>query len=164
MVGGSYGGGIQMVTGAIDCRVDAIVPVIAWHSLGTSLYKDDTFKAGWATLLSRGQRHGVGRPARHLGHAAGNATGVLSADDKAWFLDRGPAELVGDITAPTLVVGGTVDTLFTLDEDITNYRILRDNDVPVAMSGSAAATASASPIPAMPTGCRRRSSRGSTGT
>lgn len=26
MVGGSYGGGIQLVTAAIDCRVDAIVP------------------------------------------------------------------------------------------------------------------------------------------
>ena len=31
--GGSYGGGIQLVTAAIDCRVDAIVPIIAWHSL-----------------------------------------------------------------------------------------------------------------------------------
>ena len=27
MVGGSYGGGIQIVTAAIDCRVDAIVPI-----------------------------------------------------------------------------------------------------------------------------------------
>ena len=27
MVGGSYGGGIQLVTAAIDCRVDAIVPI-----------------------------------------------------------------------------------------------------------------------------------------
>ena len=39
MVGASYGGGIQLVTAAIDCRVDAIVPQIAWHSLGTSLFQ-----------------------------------------------------------------------------------------------------------------------------
>ncbi|MDT5014881.1 MAG: type transport system ATP-binding protein, partial [Mycobacterium sp.] len=37
MVGASYGGGIQLVTAAIDCRVDAIAPMIAWHSLTTSL-------------------------------------------------------------------------------------------------------------------------------
>src|SRR5690349_21280446 len=51
MSGASYGGGIQLVTAAIDKRVDAIVPDIAWHSLTTSLYKDDTFKGGWGTLL-----------------------------------------------------------------------------------------------------------------
>ena len=51
MVGGSYGGGIQIVTAAIDCRVDAIVPIIAWHSLTTSLAKADTPKNGWASIL-----------------------------------------------------------------------------------------------------------------
>jgi ABC-2 type transport system ATP-binding protein len=30
--GASYGGGIQLVAAAIDPRVDAIVPTIAWHS------------------------------------------------------------------------------------------------------------------------------------
>ena len=39
MVGGSYGGGIQLTVAGIDCRVDALVPNIAWHSLETSLYK-----------------------------------------------------------------------------------------------------------------------------
>ena len=33
MAGGSYGGGIQLVTAARDKRVDAIAPTIAWHSL-----------------------------------------------------------------------------------------------------------------------------------
>ena len=35
MVGASYGGGIQLVTAAIDHRVDAIVPTIAWHTLNS---------------------------------------------------------------------------------------------------------------------------------
>ena len=133
MVGGSYGGGIQLVTAAIDCRVDALVPVIAWHSLGTSLYKDRTFKAGWATILSGVSATATVDPHVTSANASASATGVLSAEDEAWFIDRGPAELVADITAPTLFVGGTVDTLFTLDENITNYRILRENDVPTAM-------------------------------
>ena len=38
MVGGSYGGGIQWVTAARDPRVDAIVPVISWNTLNSSLY------------------------------------------------------------------------------------------------------------------------------
>ena len=52
MVGVSYGGGIQLVTAAIDHRVDAIVPTIAWHSLNTALYKNEAFKSSWATLLT----------------------------------------------------------------------------------------------------------------
>ena len=133
MVGGSYGGGIQLVTAAIDCRVDAFVPVVAWHSLGTSLYKDETFKQGWASILNGVSATASLDPHITSAAASGVATGTLSEEDRQWFLDRGPAELVEDITAPTLLVGGTVDTLFTLDENITNFGILRDSGVPTAM-------------------------------
>ena len=51
MSGASYGGGIQLVTAAIDSRPDAIAPVIAWHSLVTSLYKARPPKAGWGSAL-----------------------------------------------------------------------------------------------------------------
>ena len=37
------------------------------------------------------------------------------------------------IRVPTLLVQGTADTLFTLDEAMTNYRILRGNGVPAKM-------------------------------
>ncbi|MBS1837398.1 MAG: alpha/beta hydrolase [Actinobacteria bacterium] len=133
MVGGSYGGGIQFVTAAIDCRIDAIVPIIAWHSLVTSLYKDQTVKEGWATILASVAMSASLDP--HITSADDRAVadGVLSADDVAWFAARGPGDLVKRITAPTMVVGGTVDTLFTLDEDVGNYRILRDAGVPVSM-------------------------------
>ncbi len=46
---------------------------------------------------------------------------------------RGPGALVAKITAPTLLIQGTVDTLFTLDEAVTNYGILRKHGVPTAM-------------------------------
>ena len=132
MVGFSYGGGIQLVTAAIDCRVDAIVPGIAWHSLETSLFKSRTVKAGWASILSN---TGGGRVDPHVTSASesGIETGLLSQDDEDWFRSRGPADLVDDITVPTLFVQGTVDTLFTLDEAITNYRSLRERNVPTAM-------------------------------
>ncbi len=48
-----------------------------------------------------------------------DTTGVISDADRQWFLDRGPGDLVGKITAPTLIEQGTIDTLFTLDEAVT---------------------------------------------
>jgi ABC-2 type transport system ATP-binding protein len=63
----------------------------------------------------------------------GASTGKLSAEDRAWFDSRGPASLVDAIRVPTLLVQGTADTLFTLDEATTNYRILRGNGVPAKM-------------------------------
>ena len=133
MVGGSYGGGIQLVTAATDCRVDAIVPTIAWHSLGTSLNKAETVKQGWSTILYSAAAGRNIDPHIKSAYESGTATGTISATDRAWFLSRGPAALVGRITAPTLFVQGTVDTLFTLDEAVTNYRILRRAGVPTAL-------------------------------
>ncbi|MFI0235470.1 CocE/NonD family hydrolase [Streptomyces sp. NPDC016845] len=37
MIGGSYGGAIQMATAAVDHRVDALVPMITWNDLAYSL-------------------------------------------------------------------------------------------------------------------------------
>jgi len=134
MVGASYGGGIQLVTAAIDKRVDAIVPSIAWHSLTTALYKQDTVKLGWASLLGL-LGSALGRLDSHITSAIaeGTATGRLSAGNEAWFTDRGPAALVDRIKIPTLLIQGTVDDLFTLDEATTNYRILRGNGVPTKL-------------------------------
>jgi ABC-2 type transport system ATP-binding protein len=133
MVGGSYGGGIQLVTAAIDCRVDAIVPTIAWHSLGTSLDKSATVKLGWSDFLYKAAANRKLDPHIRSAYQAGQATGVISPADRAWFLSRGPGALVAKITAPTLFIQGTVDTLFTLDEAVTNYGILRRHGVPTAM-------------------------------
>jgi ABC-2 type transport system ATP-binding protein len=150
MTGGSYGGGIQLSTAGIDRRIDAIVPVVGWHSLESSLYKDRSYKEGWNTLLysiglGRALNDGLaGGPAGvqtggldpHITSAYNSAssTGVLSAEDERWFRGRGPGDAtIRRITAPTLVVGGTVDTLFPLDEDVKIYRLLKDRGVPVKM-------------------------------
>lgn len=133
MVGGSYGGDIQIVLAIQDCRVDAIVPTIAWHSLATSLYKAETVKSGWGDQLYSFARNFNLDPHITSAYESGRATGTISAEDAAWFASRGPGDAVSRITIPTLIIEGTVDTLFTLDEAVTNYELLKAKGVPAAM-------------------------------
>lgn len=136
MAGGSYGGGIQLNTAAIDKRVDAIVPEIAWHSLITSLDKNNTVKTGWSGLLylaGMAGSHGRLNPLISQANADGMTGRPLTARERAFFASRGPGSLIGDIHVPTLIIQGTVDTLFTLQEGVTNYEILKRDRVPVKM-------------------------------
>jgi ABC-2 type transport system ATP-binding protein len=133
MVGASYGGGIQLTVASIDCRVDAIVPQLAWHSLGTSLYKAQTAKTGWGNLLYTVSASHTVDPHITSAHADSDASGVFDPADIAWFLSRGPGNAVANITAPTLFEQGTIDTLFSLDEAVTNYEIMKSKGVPTAM-------------------------------
>src|SRR3954451_18078561 len=57
MTGVSYAGGVQLNTAWRDKRIDAIAPIIAWHSLLTSLYKEEAVKGGWSSVL-----YGAGVP------------------------------------------------------------------------------------------------------
>jgi ABC-2 type transport system ATP-binding protein len=131
MVGFSYGGGIQLAVATIDCRVDALVPGIAWHSLGTSLYKGDIVKSGWVGILMQT----ADRVDPHVTSAndSGLRDGRISQADQDWFLARGPGRNIAKVTTPTLFVQGTVDTLFTLDEAVTNQASLVERGVPTAM-------------------------------
>ncbi len=145
MSGASYGGGIQLVTAALDSRLDAIAPDIAWHSLVTSLYKAQSPKSGWGSALFALGVEGStipGIPAGQTGnldphitsaYTSGLAYGQYSDEDLQWFASRGPGALVDRIRIPTLLIQGTADTLFTLDEATTNYKILRANKVPTKM-------------------------------
>jgi ABC-2 type transport system ATP-binding protein len=133
MVGGSYGGGIQWVTAAQDCRIDAIVPIISWNSLVTSLDKTGINKAGWSNLLIAGAAGDHLDPTIRAADAYALRTSAPNPTYVSWFAARGPDFLLKDIHIPTLVVQGTVDTLFTLDEGIANYQAVRANGVPVSM-------------------------------
>jgi ABC-2 type transport system ATP-binding protein len=118
----------------MDCRVDAIVPGLAWHSLETSLYRAEIVKLGWGEFLADiGSTQGTLDPHIPSAIESAQATGQLGEDDEAWFRERGPSDAVAAITAPTLFVQGTVDTLFTPAEALTNHRTLRDAGVPTAM-------------------------------
>ncbi len=133
MVGGSYGGGIQLILAAIDCRVDVITPTIAWHSLQTSLYKAGISKTGWSRALNSLVSPDDVDPHVVRAYLSGQETGTIGLADQRWFARRGPGRLVDRIRVPTLLLQGTVDTLFTPNEAIVNYRIIRGNGVPVKM-------------------------------
>ncbi len=152
MSGVSYGGGIQLITAALDPRVDAITPTIAWNSLVSSLYKSQTPKGGWGSALFgagassaayQGLTGGYGpagpQPPRmqdpHTASAfqSGLATGKFSQQDVDYFAARGPDYLLSRIHVPTFLIEGTADTLFTLHEAIRNYAALKSNAVPLKM-------------------------------
>jgi ABC-2 type transport system ATP-binding protein len=147
MNGVSYGGGIQLITAAIDKRVDVITPTISWNNLLTALYKEQDVKTGWGSiLLGAGGTAVTGGATNPMGPETGNvdpqiiqagtegvATGHFSQKSVDFFASRGLPRLVDRIRVPTLLIQGTADTLFTLDEARRNHAILRANGVPVRM-------------------------------
>lgn len=130
MVGVSYGGAIQLVTAARDKRVDAIVPAITYNRLDTSLYKNEAFKSSWATPLTALLTVLGGRINPRILPATlyGDLTGQLTPSDLALFVQRNPA--IANITVPTLLIHGTVDTIFSLAEADATAQTLLTNGVP----------------------------------
>ncbi|MGV0814386.1 CocE/NonD family hydrolase [Mycolicibacterium boenickei] len=135
MVGVSYGGGIQWVTAGTDNRVDAIVPTIAWNSLNSSLYPNEAFKTSYAALLllSLVTSGATINNQLYTGIFTGALLGILTPEQQAVLASSGPTALVNKITAPTLVIQGTVDVLFPLQQAMDNAQILDANGVPVKM-------------------------------
>jgi len=148
MSGGSYGGGIQLVTAGIDDRVDVITPTISWNSLRTSLFRSEAIKLGWGAALigvgiptsvalgvfsPAGIQTGNQSPEFYSTVAEGSASGSVSESNKQWFGAHGPDFLLRNIDIPTLLIQGEPDTLFTLDEADANYRALKANGIPLKM-------------------------------
>ncbi len=134
MVGESYGGGIQFSAAEQDCRIDAIAPTIAWNSLRTSLDKNQTPKAGWSNILSGVARSASLDPEITAADKEMNATGVIDTKATTYFGGRGPAQYLSRVKIPTLILQGTVDDLFTLDEGIANYQALKKQGTTVSMA------------------------------
>lgn len=137
MTGGSYAGGIQLMSAAIDSRIDAIAPEIAWNDLPRSIFPNGVPKFGWDTLL-----YGAGQTALFNGLDNGETGNynpmihqsyaqVAATNDPAPFNDfydeRSPNLYIDSITAPTLIIQGTIDTLFTITEGVNNFNQIRDN-------------------------------------
>ncbi len=137
MVGGSYGGGIQLTSAATDPRIDAIVPGISWNSLNNSLYPNGAFKTSYASLLLLSLVLSKARINNqiYLGIITGDLLGVLSQTAQAVLSSSGPTSLLNQLKAPTLLIQGTVDVLFTLQQAIDNAETIIANpfDTPVKM-------------------------------
>lgn len=118
MVGASYGGGIQLATAAIDHRIDAIVPTIAWNSLVDVLFPSGAVNSSWGTLLptvlvlTSAREHPRILPVAIMGVLFG----IAQQSDIDLVTDLGYQDQIKDITAPTLLIQGTVDTLFPLSQ------------------------------------------------
>lgn len=135
MVGPSYGGGIQWVAAGTDNRIDAIVPTISWNSLNSSLYPNEAFKTSYAALLLLSLVTSGANINSQLysGIFTGGLLGILTPEQQALLAGSGPTALVNKVTAPTLVIQGTVDVLFPLQQAMDNAQILDANGVPVKM-------------------------------
>jgi ABC-2 type transport system ATP-binding protein len=135
MVGGSYGGGIQWVTAARDPRVDAIVPVISWNTLNSSLYPTQAFKTAWSVLLLAALVEVGARinPELYSSVLTGSLLGVLTPSAQDLLTRSGPGALVSNITVPTFLIQGTADGLFPLQQSIDNARLLERAGVTTKM-------------------------------
>jgi ABC-2 type transport system ATP-binding protein len=137
MIGGSYGGGIQLTTASTDPRVDAIVPGIAWNSLDSAIYPDDTFKTGWGLSLLQVARTGARiNPEFYRGLLTGVLFGFVPETAQAFFASSGPTSLLNQLKAPTLLIQGIIDMLNPLNEAVANAETITANpwDTPVKMA------------------------------
>jgi len=146
--GGSNAAGIQFNTAAFDRRLEAIVPEISWGKLTRDLVPNRVYKQGWGELLynvglTGATQDGLDSPAGpqtgeyaeeiHDGHNEITATGTYSAETKEWFRHKSTTIRSGRITTPTLIIQGSVDTLFPLEDAFRNYRNLENAGTPVKL-------------------------------
>ncbi|WP_434098887.1 alpha/beta fold hydrolase [Streptomyces xantholiticus] len=154
MIGGSYGGAVQLATAAVDHRVDALVPLITWNDLNHSLDPNNAtgttvpgaFKWQWTNgffLIGEGQpliNPGID-PSRFGSPTCLHFVAQACATQRLLNSGRYPADRVDEmqrfarsvspvsylpqVEAPTLLVQGQADSLFTLNEAQASYETLK---------------------------------------
>jgi ABC-2 type transport system ATP-binding protein len=136
MVGGSYGGAIQLVTAATDSRVDALAPQIAWNNLESVLSPyDGAVRTSYALLLLlnfivTGART---NPALAPGILIGALTSQIPGFAQSLVNNAGPGALSQDVKVPTLLIQGIPDPIFPLEQSMINARMIEANGVPLKM-------------------------------
>lgn len=147
MTGGSYAGGIQLLTAAFDHRIDAITPDITWNDLRQSLGPYGVPKTLWVEVLfgagaATGTAYGLvpGGPAGPqaqsydinlpLWWAEAHATNAMSGPISEGLRERSATTYINAIKAPTLLTQGLPDTLFNTNEATANFNGLVGHGVP----------------------------------
>ncbi|GAA2757416.1 alpha/beta fold hydrolase [Actinopolymorpha rutila] len=145
VVGASYGGALALLVAGYDRRVDAIVPQATWNDLGNALLPEATGRGSGAGVLKRAwagrlfaaglgsARGGAGRAPAGTSPDCGRyaedvcrayqrliLTGRTDPATRALLARSSPASVLHRITAPTLLIQGTADTLFPLSEADAN--------------------------------------------
>ena len=147
-IGGSNGGGVQLNTVALDDRVEAIVPEISWGNLLQDLVPGGVVKESWVTelygsglvagtsggLLSpAGPQPGAYAPQLHQAFVEAMSTGSLSQSSRDWLAVRSTTARSADIRTPTLILQGTVDGLFPLQDGFQNFLNIASSGTPAKL-------------------------------
>ncbi|WP_407342664.1 alpha/beta fold hydrolase [Pengzhenrongella phosphoraccumulans] len=143
VAGSSYGGGLALLLGGLDPRVDAIGADITWNDLSQALFPNGTgtepgvFKKLWAGQLfasAAGQVGGAcGRfdPDLCAAYQRSATSGVPDAAILSLLAASSPAGVLDRITAPTLLSQGEDDSLFPLGQADANARAIAATGTPV---------------------------------
>jgi ABC-2 type transport system ATP-binding protein len=147
-IGGSNAAGVQFNTAAVDKRVDALVPEISWGDLVRDLLPGGVLKQTWSLILygaggataatlgiwsPAGPQTGIFAQEIHQAFVQGAATGEIDADLLEWFSQRSTTRRSQRVDAPTLIIQGSVDTLFPLNDGFENYENLVGAGTPVKL-------------------------------
>jgi len=134
MTGFSYGGGVQLSAAVNDHRLAAIEPNMSWYSTLESLYPNQVIKAGWGNILClTGDAVGARYAPEVTKTCESVDNGKVTSEEIAYGNSVNPGPLVKQITTPTLLLAGTVDTLFPINGDIKTYEALHAAGTPVKM-------------------------------
>ncbi len=161
LVGASYGGGLALIGGALDDRVDAVVAITAWHDLAAALAPNAVgapasgpLKVGWTSLLFTARTlpsgidlaaatgaSGVGIPvsAERCGRFDPDVCALADRAAVDGRLDAAGAAVLARASlatlparaVPTLLVQGRDDTLFGVDAALANALALDAVGAPV---------------------------------
>ncbi|MDP8962109.1 MAG: alpha/beta hydrolase [Actinomycetota bacterium] len=150
--GQSYGGAIQLATAIFDPRIDAIAPEITWYDLRYSLYSGQVVNLAWgqyfyavgagaAELEGLDPRNPAGpqagglHPALRRAEVEGVTTNRLSQATLDFFAGSSLAGYRAErpLRVPTLVMQGSVDTLFDLNEGSAIFQHVRAAGIPAKL-------------------------------
>lgn len=140
-LGGSYGGGYQLLAAAVDNRLDALAPEITWNDLPESLAPNGAVKSAWVDVLyAAGNALARVHPDIHKGFLVAQAANRLAdgslpgePDLRAQFEQSSPATYPTTIDVPTLLIQGMPDTLFNFNQAAQNYVQLKAVGAPVRL-------------------------------
>ncbi|WP_405742121.1 alpha/beta fold hydrolase [Streptomyces sp. NBC_01525] len=150
IAGASYGGAVALLAAGHDPRIDALAPQITYWNLADALFPHGVFKKLWSGIFFTTGSAGDPTAAPGRVPASSGGCGRFAADLCAMYervavagkpdaaaralLEKRSPSAVGDrVEAPTLIMQGQTDSLFTLDQADAMERALRRNGAPVSV-------------------------------
>jgi ABC-2 type transport system ATP-binding protein len=143
VAGSSYGGGLALLLGAYDRRIDVVGADITWNDLSQALFPNASggqpgvFKKLWAGQLfasATGRQGGAcGRfsPVLCAAYQQAASTGEPDASILSLLKASSPAGVLNRMEAPTLLIQGEQDSLFPLGQANANAVGIAANGTPV---------------------------------